>query len=82
MASIMSTSENRDNANEPKISENLTVDEMLRLYPETIAVLLRFDLHCVGCPISRHHTLAQVARDNGISLETLLEALQQAVVVS
>jgi len=68
--------------NRPEISADLTVDQMAQFYPETIAVLLRLGLHCVGCPISRHHTLAQVARDNGMPLETLLEALQQAVVVS
>lgn len=55
---------------------------MVEWYPETVAVLLRFDLHCVGCPISRHHTLAQVARDNDMSLEDLLQALRQALVTS
>ncbi|MBT4512818.1 MAG: hypothetical protein HOC20_11500 [Chloroflexi bacterium] len=41
--------------------------------------LVKLGLLCGGCPTEAFHTLADVARENGISLDQLLQQLQNAI---
>jgi hybrid cluster-associated redox disulfide protein len=59
----------------PGIDAAMTADEVLRRFPRAIAVFIELKLHCVGCPIASFHTLAEVAREHGLDLDPLLDAL-------
>ncbi|MGB3502869.1 MAG: DUF1858 domain-containing protein [Mesorhizobium sp.] len=39
------------------IDEAMTVDEIMRRWPETIRVFIRHRMLCIGCPIGVFHTV-------------------------
>ena len=56
------------------------VKEVVECHPQTIAVFARRDgLQCVGCHISRFHTIGDSAREYALKLEPLLSDLNRAV---
>lgn len=46
--------------------ENMTMDEIMRTWPETIRVILDHRLLCVGCPIAGFHTVDDAIREHEI----------------
>ena len=40
------------------LDPDLTIDDVMRRWPGAIALVLRFEMHCVGCPIGAFHTVA------------------------
>ena len=59
--------------------DDLTVAEIMSEWPPTIRVFLSRRMHCVGCPISPFHTLVDAAREHGLSLDDLIEAVSAAI---
>lgn len=51
------------------------VEEMTQAYPETAVLLLRRGVQCVGCWISRYHTVADLAHEWHLDLQRLLREL-------
>ena len=51
---------------------------LIARWPRTARVLLDLQLGCVGCPMSRFCSVADVARDYAISLDDLLAKLRRA----
>ena len=62
-----------------KLHSRTTVNELMKEYPEAIAVFIRRKLGCVGCPTEAFHTLEDVAQIYGLELDRFLEELEQAV---
>ncbi|MHC4278270.1 MAG: DUF542 domain-containing protein [Planctomycetota bacterium] len=59
-----------------KITEDMVVNDTIRLYPETIGVFTKFDIDsCCGGAVS----IADAARRDGAPLAELLNALNEAV---
>ncbi len=61
------------------ISETTCVEDMTQKYPETAVLLLRKGVQCVGCWVSRYHTVADVAREWHLDLPHLLRELNALV---
>ena len=61
------------------IDSGQTVDEVMRRWPSTIRVFLRFRMHCVGCPIATFHLITDACEEHGVPLQTFLAALEEAV---
>jgi hybrid cluster-associated redox disulfide protein len=60
----------------PAITAETTMGEALRADPNLPAVLMRFHIGgCTMCGFEENDTVAQVAEDNGVPVERLLEAL-------
>lgn len=57
----------------------MTVQETLRRHPGAMAFFIERRMLCVGCPTEAFHTLADVARIQGYTLETFLKDLQAAI---
>jgi len=57
----------------------LTVKELLDRHPQTLTVFLGLRLLCVGCPAEAFHTLADVAREYDLDLETLRTRIRSAI---
>lgn len=53
------------------IHPDMTMDEIMRLWPSTIKVLMRRGMLCVGCPIGPFHTVADACAEYGIDEEAL-----------
>jgi len=62
-----------------RLDSKMTVSELLRARPSTISVFIRRKMLCVGCPAETFHTLEDVARIYGITLDQLLKELRGAI---
>ncbi len=56
--------------------EDLSMEEIMREWPEAIRVVLDHGLFCVGCPIASFHTPDDAIREHGIDGEAFLSALR------
>lgn len=61
----------RKDLNDP----DLTLDEMMRRWPDTIAVFLRYNMLCPGCPVSPFHTLETACAEYHLDLDGFLDEL-------
>jgi hybrid cluster-associated redox disulfide protein len=61
------------------ITAETNVDEMTQRYPLTAVTLLKMGVQCVGCYISPHHTVADMAREWHLNLGRLLGQLNELV---
>ena len=52
---------------EEKIQKDMTIEEAVRLYPETIPVFLKYGLHCIGCHVANWESIEQGAATHGIT---------------
>lgn len=58
-----------------KITKDMTIGEVVRQYPESVAVLMGFGMGCVGCPSAQAETIEEAAMVHGLDLEKLMTAL-------
>lgn len=56
--------------------DGMSMDEIMRLWPATIRVVLDHGLLCVGCPIATFHTVDDAIREHGIDGERFRAALR------
>lgn len=63
----------------PLLSSDMTVKELLDLYPKLMQTFMDLGLLCVGCPAEAFHTLADVAREYGLDQNQLFQRLQHAI---
>ena len=63
----------------PKITKNMTMGEIVQKYPETVDVMIKHGLHCVGCHFAAMETIEQGAIGHGISLDELLKDMNKAI---
>ncbi len=61
------------------LTDNMTVAEVLELWPETVAVFQEFKTACVGCVMAPFDTMADVARIYELELPELMAALHRVV---
>ncbi|MFH0987675.1 MAG: DUF1858 domain-containing protein [Patescibacteria group bacterium] len=57
------------------ISKKMTFAKLLEVYPESAAVLLKYNIHCIGCPYSRQETIEEGASAHGVEPEELIKEL-------
>lgn len=62
-----------------QLSAELTVDQVVTRWPQTISVFLQHQMACVGCHMATFDTLEDVARIYGLSLDGFLGRLRQAI---
>ena len=61
------------------ITRDMTIEDVIRKYPETIAVFRRFGLECMECQISAFEALEHGAGVHNLDVEQLLDELNRAV---
>ena len=64
---------------EARIDPNSTVDEVMRRWPATIGVFIRWRMKCVGCPFGTFHTIEHACLEHGTDAPSFLAALRTAV---
>ena len=62
---------------QPKLTANLTVADVLACWPQTISVFMHLRMACVGCPIAPFETLTEVAAIYELDLNCFLDELAQ-----
>lgn len=62
-----------------KINKDMTFFEVMRTYPQSVQVLQKYQLGCVGCMGAQNESLEQGANAHGIDVDALLKDLNAAV---
>lgn len=64
---------------EPLVFElQMSVADLVRGWPQTIPVFLKYHMACVGCSMSAFETLKDAARIYGVNPEVFIGELQDA----
>ncbi|MGC1503867.1 MAG: DUF1858 domain-containing protein [Sulfitobacter sp.] len=58
---------------------DLTLEELMRTWPETIPVFLRHKMVCVGCLVNPFHTVIDACAEYGLNADALYAELAAAL---
>ncbi len=61
------------------IRKEMKIEDVLRRYPQTIAVFQRFGIDCADCQLSQFEDLEHGAKVHKIDLEVLLKGLNDSL---
>ena len=61
------------------LNPEITTDELMRQWPQTIPILIRHGMLCVGCPIAGFHTLTEACVQHGVDFPGFIAALEKAI---
>jgi hybrid cluster-associated redox disulfide protein len=61
------------------IEKEMLVSEVVKKYPETVALFLEKGLHCIGCNFAKDETIEEAAKLHQIDLEELIKSLNKAI---
>ncbi len=61
------------------ITKEMTIEEVVSQYPETMMVFMRHGLHCVGCHVSAFESIEEGALAHGINVDALVSDLNKVV---
>ncbi len=62
-----------------KITKEMRIDEVIKKYPETVEIFVKYGFHCIGCIAASFESIEQGAMAHGITVEELLEDLNEVV---
>ena len=55
---------------------DMTVEQVMNRWPDSVRVFLDFRMNCVGCPIAAFHSVEEAGREHGIDGHAILEKLR------
>lgn len=58
-----------------RITEGMSISEVLEKYPDTAEVFFAHGLHCLGCAAAHFESLEEAAKAHGIDLKKLVADL-------
>lgn len=59
------------------ITEDMTIEKVLREYPGANDLFLKYGLDCNGCQIAEYESIGHAARVYGVDLDALLKDLNE-----
>ncbi|VVB94959.1 Uncharacterised protein [uncultured archaeon] len=59
------------------ITKEMTIEEVVTQFPETMMVFMRHGLHCVGCHVSAFESIEEGAMAHGINTDALVADLNK-----
>jgi len=62
-----------------EITKEMTFFELMRTYPDSVKVLQKHNLGCIGCMGAQNESLEQGARAHGLNIDTLLSDLKESI---
>ncbi|AKL97344.1 hybrid cluster protein-associated redox disulfide protein [Clostridium aceticum] len=60
-----------------KITENMTIMQVLQQDRDSAAVFMKYGLHCLGCPGATMESIADAGKVHGIDVSKLVEDLNK-----
>jgi hybrid cluster-associated redox disulfide protein len=58
---------------------DMPIDTVMRRWPETITILLRHRMLCVGCPIAGFHTIPEACQEHDVDEAAFVAELADAI---
>ena len=62
------------------ITKEMSIDEVVQKYPQTIRTFMKHGLHCIGCFAASFENIDQGAQAHGINVDALIADLNKDVV--
>ncbi len=59
------------------LTKEMTIQEVVTKYPDSVKVFMQFGMPCVGCMAARYENIEQGASAHGIDVTQLMEALNK-----
>ena len=64
---------------ENKITEEMTIREVIDKYPETAMVFSKYNIGCIGCIAASFEKVKDIAGVHGTDVKALIKDLNEAV---
>jgi len=64
---------------ENKITEDMTIREVIEKYPETAPVFSKYNIGCIGCLAASFERVKDIAGVHGTDVKSFLKDLNEAV---
>jgi len=61
------------------ITKDMTIEDVVNQYPESMMVFMKHGLHCVGCHVSAFESIEDGAMAHGINVDALVDDLNKVV---
>ncbi|HBS91482.1 MAG TPA: disulfide oxidoreductase [Erysipelotrichaceae bacterium] len=61
------------------LSKDMTIRQLISTYPQTISLLMHFEMACFGCPSAQDETLEEACYVHGYDVEELMDQLEVVV---
>ncbi|HSG26976.1 MAG TPA: DUF1858 domain-containing protein [Candidatus Krumholzibacterium sp.] len=61
------------------IDKSMTIEEVIRRYPQTVPVFREFGLECMECPIAAFEEVEHGASVHQVDIDALMRALNRAI---
>lgn len=61
------------------LTKEMTVGQVLRLYPQTVQIFLELGMHCLGCPSATMESIEGAALTHGRNADELVAQLNKAI---
>ncbi len=62
-----------------KITKDMSITEIIQVYPQTHEIFRKFNLGCIGCIAANFETLEDGLIAHGIKVEEFLDEINKAV---
>lgn len=59
--------------------DDMPLDEIMRRWPQTVAIVMRHRMLCVGCAINPFHTISDACREHGVDEAAFTAELGRAM---
>ena len=60
-----------------KIAKEMNFTEILKKNPDSVKVFLKYDMHCIGCPMAQQETLEEGCKAHGIDADKLVKEINK-----
>ena len=61
------------------ITKDMTIEDVVNQYPESMMVFMKHGLHCVGCHVSAFESIEDGAIAHGIDVDALVDDLNRVI---
>lgn len=61
------------------INKKMSIEKVVKKYPETVAVFEKFGFGCIGCQAALFEDIEQGADIHGIEVDVLVESLNNCI---
>jgi len=61
------------------ITKDMTIEDVVNQYPESMMVFMKHGLHCVGCHVSAFESVEDGEKAHGINVDALVDDLNKVV---
>jgi hybrid cluster-associated redox disulfide protein len=62
-----------------KIKKDMTFNEVMRTYPDTVKVFRKYGMNCIGCLGAEAESIEYGAVAHGVDVDSLLEDLNKVI---